>query len=140
MSDPTESPTSSDAFPANWTMPPKPKLAFDSGHVRMFGFQIHPRQVMAISKRLGIDTSRGYSGCVDDVYARLMEELPPEWRHTAYGSWREDGHKNFAKVLYYNTNADEEEINRLPTMESMELVHRLVCATEGLRWYRYYRV
>ncbi|KAF4622304.1 hypothetical protein D9613_009059 [Agrocybe pediades] len=137
MPDVVEMSDSSDSFPADWSMPSKPGLAKECG-LHTFGFRFHPTQ----RKKLGIDTIGGYEDCKREVYERLADELPPAWRHMTYGAFRrpEGGPLIRTRVVYHDTNKNEEERDRLPDMESVEQVYEIICAKEGPRWFLYDRV
>ncbi|KAF9544542.1 hypothetical protein CPC08DRAFT_716461 [Agrocybe pediades] len=141
MSNSTETSALSDSFPEEWRMPLQPGLAKECG-LRTFGFVLYPTQVMAIAKKLGFDTRHGYSGCKDKVFDYLVDELPDAWRHLTYGSFQAGGNGPtiHAKIVFHNTNKNEEERDRLPDMESIQLVYKILCAKEGPGWFLYDRV
>ncbi|KAF9557348.1 hypothetical protein CPC08DRAFT_752019 [Agrocybe pediades] len=128
-------------FPTDWSLPTKPGLATEPGQVQIFGFQIHPTQVVPMGNRFGIDTSLGYTTHVNTVFKRLRRELPRGWRKIVVGSWRrpEGGPQIPTKVVWFNSNINEAELDKVPDKETMKLVSRLICATEGPRWYKYVR-
>ncbi|KAF4621976.1 hypothetical protein D9613_009060 [Agrocybe pediades] len=139
--EPPPSGSSESTFPADWTMPEKPNLAKECGGY-IFGFSITPHQVLEMADKMGIDPKCPYSSCVDAVYERLMQDLPPAWRYTAFGYLTKvpGGPTITTKVLLHNTNANEEERDRLPDLESIKQVFERICAKDGPRWFKYARI
>ncbi|KAF4622431.1 hypothetical protein D9613_008995 [Agrocybe pediades] len=133
----------SNALPdPTWRMPKKPAL-YPGTQTRVFGFPLPVERQIAIADKFKLKPNSKPLARADAGFIHLMEIVPPEWKKYTTVTRRMEGGSGavvHAFCLYHNTNVTQEEVDNLPSRDSIKQVWEILDCTEGPRWYKYAEV